>query len=359
MNAFRWSWVVLAGLVVLMVTQFASLAMHFLAAVALSFVAKPWVGWVATRRIASRPLGYTLGACVGLVSIVLSVASLVVLFAPLVQTQLNALASLNAEQLANSWNAALHQVDDYTAWIDLSGTGQANSAYLADQAAQWVRVEDATSLFGGILSSLGNLAVATFSILFMTFFLLQEPTLFRDMVLDVTPSRQKDAIERIMQESGHLLTRYFSGLVLQVLIITLVVGLGLTLLGIPNGWLLGLLAGLFNLIPYVGPIIGMVVGLLVMISTGVDWGSMAWALGMYFAAQMVDNLFTQPVIFAKRVHAHPLEIFVVISIAGTLAGPTGMVLGIPAYTLFRIVIREFFQEFQWVQALTDRLENED
>ena len=85
MNAFRWSWVVLAGLVVLMVTQFASLAMHFLAAVALSFVAKPWVGWVATRRIASRPLGYTLGACVGLVSIVLSVASLVVLFAPLVQ----------------------------------------------------------------------------------------------------------------------------------------------------------------------------------------------------------------------------------------------------------------------------------
>ena len=96
-----------------------------------------------------------------------------------------------------------------------------------------------------------------------------------------------------------------------------------------------------------------------MISTGVDWGGMAWALGMYFAAQMVDNLFTQPVIFAKRVHAHPLEIFVVISIAGTLAGPTGMVLGIPAYTLFRIVIREFFQEFQWVQALTDRLENED
>ena len=113
---------------------------------------------------------------------------------------------------------------------------------------QWVRVEDATSLFGGILSSLGNLAVATFSILFMTFFLLQEPTLFRDMVLDVTPSRQKDAIERIMKESGHLLTRYFSGLVLQVLIITSVVGLGLTLLGIPNGWLLGLLAGLFNLL---------------------------------------------------------------------------------------------------------------
>ena len=51
-----------------------------------------------------------------------------------------------------------------------------------------------------------------------------------------------------MEQSGHLLTRYFGGLVIQVIIVTAVVGLGLTLLNIP-GWLLGLLAGLCNLIP--------------------------------------------------------------------------------------------------------------
>ena len=74
------------------------------------------------------------------------------------------------------------------------------------------------------------------------------------------------------------------------------------------------------------------------------------------AAQGVDNVFTQPVIFAKRVFAHPLEIFVVISVAGSVAGAGGMVLAIPTYTLFRIVAKEFLQEFQWAQALTQSMD---
>lgn len=359
MKAIKWSWIVVAALLAFLLIRFGELTMYFLVAVALSFVAKPWVHWVATRRIANRRIGYNVGAAVGLVTMILGATGLVVLFAPLVQTQIQSIASLDASDLLRRWNNALHQIDDWTAWIDLSGTGQANSVFLAEQATQYIRFEDATSVFGGLLSSLGNLFVATFSVLFMTFFLLREPELFKHSVLSITPASRKDAIERIMASSGHLLTRYFSGLIIQVLIITCVVGLGLTLLSIPNGWLLGLLAGLLNLIPYIGPIMGMLVGMLVMISSGVDWGSIAWALGMYFAAQMVDNLFTQPVVFAQRVHAHPLEIFVVISIAGTLAGPTGMVLAIPGYTLFRIVIREFFQEFQWVQALTKHLDDDN
>ena len=140
-----------------------------------------------------------------------------------------------------------------------------------------------------------------------------------------------------------------------MLIVTLVIGLGLTFLGIPHGWLLGLLAGLCNLIPYLGPLLGAGVGAIVMISSGVDWHDFAWAMGAYLAAQAVDNVFTQPVIFAKRVFAHPLEIFVVISVAGSLAGPAGMVLAIPTYTLFRIVATEFFQEFPWIQALTQSM----
>ena len=93
-----------------------------------------------------------------------------------------------------------------------------------------------------------------------------------------------------------------------------------------------------------------------MISSGVPWHDFGWALAVYLAAQGVDNVFTQPGIFAKRVFAHPLEIFVVISVAGSVAGAGGMVLAIPTYTLFRIVAKEFLQEFQWAQALTQSME---
>ena len=76
---------------------------------------------------------------------------------------------------------------------------------------------------------------------------------------------------------------------------------------------------------------------------------------VFLSGQLVDNFFTQPVIFAGSVKAHPLEIFVLISIAGSLAGITGMMLAIPAYSLIRVVAKEFLSGFKVIQALTDEL----
>jgi predicted PurR-regulated permease PerM len=124
--------------------------------------------------------------------------------------------------------------------------------------------------------------------------------------------------------------------------------------------LIGTLAGLFNLVPYVGPIAGAAVGLL-LIATGWpgDAASMqsavAWSAAVFGLAQIVDNWFTQPVIFANSVHAHPLEIFILLSVAGSLGGPVGMVLAIPGYTLFRIVAKELLSGFKIIDRLTSRL----
>ena len=79
------------------------------------------------------------------------------------------------------------------------------------------------------------------------------------------------------------------------------------------------------------------------------------SLLVFAVAQLVDNFFTQPVVFANRVHAHPLEIFIVISIAGSAAGILGMVLAVPVYTLFRIVAQELFSGFKLVDRLTQNL----
>lgn len=356
MKRFRWEWWIAGALLVAFFWRFSQLTMYFLAAVALSFIGKPIVRWVASRRIGPWNLGMGVGSFVALVVMAGMATGVVMLFAPLVQEQMAALSSLDAKELTLRWNEALATVDAWTVGIDLSGRGITNSAFLAEQASGILKFDNASSLFSGVLSSVGNVFVAAFSVLFMSFFLMREPELFKTMILGLTPESKQPTVTRIMERSGRLLTRYFGGLVLQVSIVTVVVGLGLTLVGVPHAWLLGLLAGLFNLIPYIGPILGAVTGALVMISSGVDWDAFGWAMGVYLAAQGVDNVFTQPVIFAKRVFAHPLEIFVVISVAGSVAGPAGMVLAIPAYTLFRIVAGEFLQEFPWIQALTKSME---
>lgn len=66
--------------------------------------------------------------------------------------------------------------------------------------------------------------------------------------------------------------------------------------------------------------------------------------------------FIQPYIFSKRVKAHPIEIFLVILIAGTIAGIAGMIIAVPVYTIARIVAKEFLSNHQFVKRLTDDLD---
>ena len=78
-------------------------------------------------------------------------------------------------------------------------------------------------------------------------------------------------------------------------------------------------------------------------------------LVVFLLVQTLDNIMFQPLIFSNSVNAHPLEIFLIIFIAGKLGGIVGMICAIPAYTLFRIIAKEFFTQFKIVQNLTKNI----
>ncbi|MGY8888476.1 MAG: AI-2E family transporter, partial [Flavobacteriales bacterium] len=169
-----------------------------------------------------------------------------------------------------------------------------------------------------------------------------------------------EKMEHVMVSSSFLLTRYFSGLIIQITIVTVMVSSGLAIIGSEHALLLGFIAGIFNLIPYLGPLASTGLGLLIVATTYTGdpsgWGlQILYTAIVYVIAQLVDNFFTQPFVFSNRVMAHPLEIFIVISMAGLLGGVSGMVLAIPGYTLIRIVAREFLSGFKFIDALTEKI----
>ena len=339
--------------------RFSDLTAYLIISIALSFIGRPLVGLCDRIRIAGRPIGSTIGAILTLVVLFTALSLLVSLFAPLISAEASALAGLDfqgtareLEVLLVEWLPLLEaQGVDPTAWIDTASLGSALSAALGENG------------LGGALSSLfsvaGNLVVALFSIAFMTFFFLKDRHLFPSILHALTPDRHMERMQSVLDNSTALLTRYFIGLAAQVAIITTVITSGLLILGVPNAFLIGFLAGLLNLIPYVGPLVGAGLGLGIILTTHLqapELGSLLGKAGIVFLlAQVVDNLFTQPVIFAGSVKAHPLEIFLLISIAGSLAGITGMMLAIPAYSLLRVVAKEFLGGFKVVQSLTDDL----
>ncbi|NCP06691.1 MAG: AI-2E family transporter, partial [Flavobacteriales bacterium] len=80
-----------------------------------------------------------------------------------------------------------------------------------------------------------------------------------------------------------------------------------------------------------------------------------WVLLVFIIGQLIDNFFSQPYIFSKSVKSHPLEIFLLILIAGILFGVVGLIVAIPVYTAIKVVLKEFLSDNQIVKKLTKNL----
>jgi len=142
--------------------------------------------------------------------------------------------------------------------------------------------------------------------------------------------------------------------------------IALSLLGVKNCLLIGMFAGLMNVIPYVGPLIAAAFGILIGVTSNLELEFYTQLLPLvykiaftFLAIQLIDAIIFQPLVISNIVKAHPLEIFLVILIAGTLTGIGGMIIAVPVYTILRIIAKEFLNNFKIVQQLTSELEEEE
>jgi predicted PurR-regulated permease PerM len=213
-----------------------------------------------------------------------------------------------------------------------------------------------------LVSGLGSFSIGLFSVLFISFFFLKDSHLFENGFLTFVPSDKETKTQRSFKSIKDLLSRYFVGLIFQILILFVIYTIVLLIFGIDNAVVIAFLCALLNLVPYVGPLISGFLMLLLTMSSNLGESfsevilpkTIYVMIGFIFA-QLVDNFFSQPFIFSKSVKSHPLEIFLVIIIAGILFGIVGMIVAVPAYTALKVVLKEFLSEYNVVQKLTKNL----
>ena len=215
------------------------------------------------------------------------------------------------------------------------------------------------SIFSSFVGFFGNILVALMSILFIAFFFLKEQGLFNNMITSVLPNKYEGQTFTAIDQSSKLLIRYFVGVVVQIMIITIFVSLALSILGVKNALLIGFFAALMNIIPYIGPILGASFAVLITLSSNLAlpfYDEMLPLLfkvmGVFMVMQLLDNFILQPNIFSKSVKAHPLEIFIVVLMGAKIGGIIGMVVAIPIYTVLRVLAKVFLSEFKVVQSIT-------
>ena len=222
-----------------------------------------------------------------------------------------------------------------------------------------------SSMLGSAASIITSLGIGIFSVVFISFFFIKDDGQFTAIVRALVPDKHEDEATKAISDISYLLSRYFIGVMIEVLGVTLINFLGLLLiarLGFNAAIGIAFMTGILNVMPYVGPLLGGIMGtalgLIIKYSStvpiGLDVSFIAFTLilvAIFSFTQLIDNILYQPVIYSTSIKAKPLEIFIVLLIAGTMAGPLGMIVAIPSYTAIRVIAYRFFRHYKAISRL--------
>ncbi len=241
--------------------------------------------------------------------------------------------------------------------------------YILQQIKESTSISFFTRAFSSIASTTVDLAIGIFSVVFISFFFLQERNLVGNILNALVPDKYEANMRRALSSAEHLLRRYFAGIFIESILITILNTLGLYFiagLDFELSVMVAFVSGVLNVIPYVGPLTGELTGVLVGIVTHYNMPDAGPVLpflllifGVMLTTQLIDNYLFQPYIYSSSVKAHPLEIFIVILIAGYVGGVIGMLVAIPVYTVIRVFAGEFLSHFKIVQRLTSSIKGEE
>ena len=368
-------WAAAAVVTIAFCWYFRSVLVYIIIAAVVSLLGRPIMKGLKRIRIKGRCAPDWLCAIVSLLLILTVFLGVV--------TQIIPVFSSIITNVSGNLQSASFKASEITVWFDRLNVwlidripALGRGFQIQDAVIGWIRnafdISSVTSVVGSVASALGAFGIGLFSVMFIGFFFVKDENLFRRIVGSLVPDKAEKTAISAIGDIEHLLTRYFVGLLTEVLGVALINFLGLWLvarIGLYPAVGIAFMTGLLNVIPYVGPWIGGAVGTILGI---VLKYSSAAALGVYpdfmvvlitllavfICTQLIDNFLFQPLIYSTSIKSSPLEIFIVLLMAGHLGGIIGMLVAIPAYTVIRVVAARFFSDFQPIRRLISAPDDE-
>ncbi len=347
---------------------FRSIVVYILVSGVLSIMGRPLVELFGRIRIRNWKFPNALSALLSLLIMWGVIIMFFVIFVPLVTKQINYLSTIESEKIVQLIDEPIAKIESiFRAFNSRITDENSLKDILSAKISEIFSIDMLQDFLGSFLSIIGNAVIAVFSITFITFFFLKDQELFFESILMWVPDKYTENVTRALFSIKKLLTRYFIGIVIQSTCIMILVDIGMTLIGIEfqQALVMGLILGILNVIPYVGPWLGLFVAIVMGVASHINMDFQTVVIPLVYGmiiveviTHFIDNVVFQPIIFSNSVKAHPLEIFVVVLASGFAAGIPGMIFGIPAYTVLRVLAREFFYNLKAVQKITSSLSPE-
>jgi predicted PurR-regulated permease PerM len=349
---------------------FRSVLIYVVIAFVVSLIGHPLMRLLRRIKIRGKSLPDGLLAVVSIFIIILAVLLFITQLIPIVTNIIRDAQIMNGKDIP--YNSLLDQVNEWAIGLFPSLGRDFNLvSLLLSKIKEVLNFSNISTVVGSVASVASAIGVAAFAVVFISFFFIKDEKLFSKIICSFVPDRNERNVQSTIIDITHLLSRYFIGLIIEVFGVIVLDFLGLWwVVQIGPSYALGIafIAGLLNIIPYVGPILGYVIGILLCVvlkygtGAGIDvpiWAFILiiWAVMLF--AQAIDNFVFQPLIYSTSIKARPLEIFLVLLMAGRIGGTIGLIAGVPAYTVLRVILARFYSDKKVVRRLMPNIEKEN
>lgn len=326
--------VILAGLILLRRVVF-----PLLLGFAIAYLLNPAVGWFE-RHGRSR----TFGTVVLAVGAIVVLALVILLVVPAVADQVDHLS-----QRMPQYGAQLR--GRFEPWLDRLAERYPAQFEAARERARAFLDENLPRLaqslarqLGQLFSSFLGLLLFLLNLVFVpvfAFYLLVDLPKIKSGLRDLVPLPYRAAVLQRLREVDQALSSFVRGQLTIALILGLINAIGLSLLGVPLGFVIGIVAGMANMIPYMALVVGLVPALAL---CWVEHQSLALLLGVvavFTGAQMLEGLVLSPKILGRSVQLHPVWVLLAVIVGGSLFGFFGMLLAVPSAAVIQVFVRSW------------------
>lgn len=193
-----------------------------------------------------------------------------------------------------------------------------------------------TSGVPSLIGSVAGTVISVITIPVLLFYMLKDGERLVPAVQRVFPDKYQTEISTVFTRMSSTLSHYIAGQAIECLFVGSFTFIGYLIIGMPYAFLLGFIAGVVTIIPYLGPYIGIAPALMVALTQG--WGKVVLVIVVVLIVQQTDGNLIYPNVIGRSLDIYPLTIIVLLLVAGNLWGILGTILAVPAYAVGKTIV---------------------
>ncbi|CAN5419001.1 AI-2E family transporter [soil metagenome] len=332
-NTRRWWWLGILLIGAFLIFCLRHVLSPFLVAAFLAYVSNPLV-----LRLMRLRLPRTLAVSLVFLLLIFIILLLILLLVPLLEQQINLFITNLPRMFAWLQQTALPWLSKHFGLKELQNFDDIKDLL----ATHW---QQAGNVAGMVLKTVSNSSQVVFVVILylilipvVTFYLLRDWPKFVQSIKRLLPRNVAPLALELLQQCDQVLGAFFRGQLLVMLVLGMWYFIGLKIIGLDLALLIGVIAGLISIVPYLGFAIGLIVALIAAAVQFQDGMHVLYVLGVFLVGQIAEGMILAPLLVGDRIGLHPVAVIFAILAGGELFGFTGVLLALPAAAVIRVVL---------------------